>query len=117
MRYEVWRTNTTYHAVSQLRHAQEQINAAKFGHLSQFLHHTEWEATNNGAERTGRAFRHRQAPHFNLRTEESIDRALKVASALRKEHATTTLSTPLHTCQRGRKREHPSGLGAHMMAA
>jgi len=117
MRYEAWRTNATYRAVSQLRHAQEQMNAAKFEHLSQFLRHPEWEATNNGAERAGRAFRHRQAPHFNLRNPGSIDRALNLAASLRQEHATATVSERLHTCQRGRKRACLSGSATCAMAA
>jgi hypothetical protein len=117
MRYEAWRTNATYGAVAQLRRAQEQMNVAKFEHLSQFLNHPEWEATNNGAERAGRAFRHRQAPHFNLRNPESIDRALNVAASLRKQHATAMLSRPLHTCQRDRKRGHLSGSATCAMAA
>ncbi|MBU0495526.1 MAG: transposase [Chloroflexi bacterium] len=103
-RYEAWRTDMTYSTVPALRRAQERMTAAKFEHLAQFLRHSEWEATNNGAERAGRAFRHRQGPHFNLRKPESIQRSIDVTAGLRKEAATRPLLEPLHTCQRGRQR-------------
>jgi hypothetical protein len=74
--YETWRTNPAYRPVSKLKRVQERMTASKFERLSQFLRHPEWEATNNGAERTGRTFRHRQAPHFNLRTKEAIENAI-----------------------------------------
>lgn len=62
------------------------------------------KATNNGAERAARAFRHRQAPHFNLRSKEAIARAMTVTACLRKEAVTKPAAPPLHTCQRGRKK-------------
>src|SRR4051794_36256269 len=42
-------------------------------------------ATNNGAERMGRAFRHQQAPHATLRTATALEDDMKVASFRRKE--------------------------------
>jgi hypothetical protein len=72
--------------------------------LSHFLQQPEWEATNNGAERAGRAFRHRQAPHFNLRSKEAIGGAITVTACLRKEAVTKPAAPSLHTCQRGRKK-------------
>jgi transposase-like protein len=101
--YEAWRINTTYQAVPQLQRVQGRMTAAKFESLGQFLRHPDWEATNNGAERAGRAFRHRQAPHYNLRRKDSIENSINVVACLRKA---TTLQPPLgpyHTCQRGRK--------------
>jgi hypothetical protein len=107
-RYDDWRTDEAYRAVAQLRRVQQQMTDAKFDKLSQFLRHPAWEATNNGAERAGRAFRHRQAPHFNLRQEASIERSIVASARLRKEMALRPPDEPFHTCQRGRKRRAPS---------
>jgi len=106
-RYESWRTRADYGAVPQLRRIQERMTEAKFERLSQFLRHPEWEATNNGAERVGRAFRHRQAPHFNLRSKEAIEGALVVAACKKKEAATQTPTWGANRCLRGRKRRKP----------
>jgi transposase len=110
-RYESWRTRADYGAVSQLRHIQERMTEAKFEPLSQFLRYPEWEATNNGAERAGRAFRHRQAPHFNLRSKEAIEGALVVAACKKKEAATQTSIWGANRCLRGRKRHKPLAPG------
>jgi transposase len=107
-RFEAWRTNPAYQAVPPLKRVQEQMTSVKFEHLSQFLRHPDWEATNNGAERAGRAFRHRQAPHFNLRKQEFIEQAITVAACQRKEAAMQPPPQPFHTCQRGRKRRQES---------
>jgi transposase len=104
-RYESWQTNATYAAVPHLHKIQHQMSPAKFEQLSRFLQQPEWEATNNGAERAGRAFRHRQAPHFNLRSPEAIRGMIKVGACLRKEAATTPPSQQLHHCQRGRRKQ------------
>jgi transposase-like protein len=109
--YETWRANTTSQAVPQLQRAQERMTAAKFESLSQFLRHPEWEATNNGAERAGRAFRHHQAPHFNLRKKESIENSINVIACLRKAGAVQPPPGPYHTCQRGRKRRNQTNTG------
>jgi len=101
--YEAWHTDETYAATPSLHRVQQRITPAKFEKLSQFLGHPDWEATNNGAERAGRAFRHRQAPHFNLRTKESIADSITVAACLHKQAAKAPVTQPLHTCQRGRK--------------
>jgi hypothetical protein len=86
--YEAWQTNPTYRSISKLRRIQKRITASKFERLSQFLRNPEWKATNNGAERTGRAFRHHQVPHFNLRKKETIEYAIIVNACLHKEAAT-----------------------------
>ncbi len=103
-RYEAWRTNPDYHTIPPLRRIQEQMTEVKFESLSHFLRHPTWEATNNGAERVGRAFRHQQRPHFRLRTEAAIENKIKVTACLRKHAATRSPARPFHTCQRGRKR-------------
>lgn len=104
-RYEAWHTNEVYTAVPILHKVQGQITPAKFKQLSQFLQQPEWEATNNGAERAGRAYRHQQAPHFNLRCEEAISGTIKAdtEACLRKEVAVRPPIQRLHTWQRGRK--------------
>jgi transposase len=112
LRYESWHTNESYAAVSFLHKVQRQVPLAKFEQLSQFLQQPEWEATNNGAERTGRAFRQRQAPHFNLRRKETISGSIKVDACLRKEAATTPPLQRLHSCQRGRKKREIERVGS-----
>lgn len=103
-RYEAWRTNSAYRSVSKLQRVQERMTVSKFERLSQFLRHPEWKATSNGAERTGRTFRHCQAPHFNLRTKESIENTITVKACMDKEAATRPPPQPFHTCQRGRRK-------------
>ena len=80
--YDVWRTNPDYLAVSHLAKVIKNIPPPQFRQLSHFLTQPHWEATNNGAERTGRAFRHLQAPHFNLRKSQSIEGAIKIVACL-----------------------------------
>jgi transposase len=109
--YERWQTNEAYAAVPVLHKVQGQVHPAKFEQLSHFLQQPEWEATNNGAERAGRAFRHRQAPHFNLRSKEAIGGAITVTACLRKEAVTKPAVPPLHTCQRGRKKRTTQPIG------
>jgi hypothetical protein len=103
-RYQTWQTNASYAAVPVLYRLQQRFTPAKFAQMSQFLRQSAWKATNNGAERAGRAFRHRQAPHFNLRDKETIAASMTVAACLRKEAVTAPPMEALHTCQRGRKK-------------
>lgn len=93
------------------------MTAAKFESLSQFLHHAEWETTNNGAERAGRAFRHRQAPHFNLRKKKAIENATNVIACLQKATTEQPPLEPFHTCQRGRRRQDQTNPTPYAMAA
>jgi hypothetical protein len=102
-RYLAWRCKPEYAALAPLRRVQERVSEARFDQLSQFLRNPRWEATNNGAERAGRAFRHRQAPHFNLRSQETIEGALIVGACQRKAAAVAPALQALHPCQRGRK--------------
>ena len=108
--FETWRADVTYAAIPALKRSQERLTPARFENLSQFLHHPDWEATNNGAERAGRAFRHRQAPHFNLRKDTSIERSIVVTACLRRQGHTETGNQRLHTCQRGRRSAQATGV-------
>jgi transposase len=102
-RFERWQSKQEYGAVAALRRVQGRMTPRRFEKMSPFLRDPRWEATNNGAERTGRAFRHRQGPHFNLRTTETIEGALVVAAFQRKEAAMSPAIEPFHRCQRGRR--------------
>ena len=101
-RFAAWSSNATYAAVAPLRRVQERMTA-QFERLSPFLRNPRWEATNNGAERAGRALRHRQAPHFNLRTGPAIEGAIVVMACQRKAAATTGRHCEIARCSRGRK--------------
>ena len=109
--FETWRADTTYAAIPVLKRSQERLTPARFQSLSQFLQHPDCEATNNGAERAGRAFRHRQAPHFNLRTDAAIERSIIVTACLRKQALTESNRQRLHTCPRGRRRRQAQDTG------
>jgi transposase len=116
-RYEAWRNSASYQAVPHLQRAQQRMTAARFEGLSQFLRDPEWEATNNGAERAGRAFRHHQAPHFNLRSAESIEHSINVIACLRQAAAVQPPLGPFHTCQRGRKGRGQTNPASYAQAA
>jgi len=115
--YKAWRNGATYQAVPHLQRAQQRMTAYKFEGLSQFLRDPVWEATSNGAECAGRAFRHRQAPHFNLRKTESIEHTISVTACLRKAAAAQPALGPFHTCQRGRKRRGPASPTPYALVA
>jgi transposase len=102
--YESWRTNVSYAAVAPLRRMQDRVTPGQFARLSVFLQQPHWEATNNGAERAGRAFRHLQRPHFNLRTVESIAGVLAVRACQRRAAARAGPAGAVPRCSRGRKR-------------
>jgi len=101
-RFAAWSSDGEYARVAPLRRVQERMTV-QFERLSQFLRNPRWEATNNGAERAGRAFRHRQAPHFNLRTGPAIEGAIVVMACQRKAAATTHGHRDSARCRRGRK--------------
>jgi hypothetical protein len=101
-RYATWHANAAYARLAPLRRVQQSVDPARFGRLSQFLRDPFGVATNNGAERTGRTFRHRQRPHFNLRTKTSIEEALKVRAGQRKEAITSPPPALGNRCPRGR---------------
>jgi len=107
-RYVAWKTNPAYTAIPALRRVQDRISTAQFEKLSQFLRQAHWEATNNGAERAGRAFRQLQAPHFNLRAEATITGALLVTACQRKVAATAGAEPHVNRSTRGRKPQTPA---------
>jgi len=113
--FESWRADVTYAAIPALKRSQERLTPARFESLSLFLQLADWEATNNGAERAGRAFRHRQAPHFNLRKDASIERSIVVTACLRQQNSTESNPQRLHSCQRGRRSNQAQDAG-HRLA-
>jgi hypothetical protein len=103
VRYQRWHEDARYRAVLPLARVQRQLGPTHFDRLSPFLREPTWEATNNGAERTARQFRHQQAPHFTLRTEAAIAGALKAGACLRREEVISPGHPAASRCQRGRK--------------
>jgi hypothetical protein len=87
-RYRTWRANPDYITLPALKRATERMDEPRFAKLSRFLEAPTWEATNNGAERMGRLFRHQQAPHFRLRSADSIDDNLRCWAVNRRREAT-----------------------------
>jgi len=112
-RYERWRRDPSYQALPPLQKAQDLMTPTRFARLSQFLRHAQWEATNNGAERAGRAFRHRQVPHYRLRTERAIADSLRVVTCHAKERATSPPAPLPRLCPRGRA-PRPAGLATQV---
>ncbi|MBA3533744.1 MAG: hypothetical protein H0T73_17645 [Ardenticatenales bacterium] len=102
-RYQAWCTNPAYQSLAPLQQVIQAVDAARFQHLSHFLKNPRWEATNNGAERGGRLFRHLQGPHFNLRTTTSIEHALTVQSYQSYESAVRPVGILPGRSTRGRK--------------
>ncbi len=100
--FVAWQANPSYTSIPQLQRIIETMTTEKFAQLSHFLRNPDWEATNNGAERTARTFRHRQAAHFNLRSADAIDAAVGIAAHLQHETRRQPEPQPFHTCQRGR---------------
>ena len=105
VRYDAWRSNPAYLAEPACRRVLNQMTDAQFDRLSPFLRNPRWEATNNGAERAGRAFRHNQGPHFNLRTPESIGGALIVRACQKKVAALSPVGHLAGRATRGRKHQ------------
>jgi hypothetical protein len=101
-RYDTWRNTPSYLAIPSLRRVLLKMTDAHIEHPGAFLQHPQWEATNNGAKRAARAFRHHQAPHFNLRTIETIAGDLVITQCLGKI-ATVQAQSPASRSTRGRK--------------
>jgi hypothetical protein len=107
-RHAAWHADPASQQRAPLCRIQSSVDGEQFMRLSQFLRHPTWEATNNGAERAGRAFRHGQAPHFTLRSVTSIEHQLKMHMCLRQQ-TELTIPQPLHGRRtRGRRRRPPS---------
>lgn len=105
--FVTWRVDPQFAAIAPLKQVLEALTHDRFVKLSHFLRHSDWEATNNGVERSGRAFCHRQASHFNLRTPASISVILNITAFLRQDAGKRSAPQPFHTCQRGRRRHIP----------
>jgi hypothetical protein len=103
-RYEHWHRHPAYAAIAPLRKVQEQLDGAQLAQLSHFRSHPTWEATNNGAERGGRAFRHRQASHFTRRSAASLEHALQAEAGRHMAAAGRGTPAAAH-CTRGRPRD------------
>ncbi|HEY3034988.1 MAG TPA: helix-turn-helix domain-containing protein [Streptosporangiaceae bacterium] len=101
-RYQAWQANAAAARLAPLRRVQQQIDPARFTRLSTFLAAPTREATNNGAERLGRTFRHASAPPFTLRTPTAIDGLLKVMAARKHDAATTRGAVHANRSPRGR---------------
>jgi hypothetical protein len=81
-RYEIWQSDVEASKLAPLRRQQRHLDMDHFLWLSAFLHDPRWEPTNNAAERSGRAYRHGQHPHFRLRLVSSVEADLKVRAYL-----------------------------------
>ena len=109
-RYEKWRAQADYLAVPELRRVIMRVTVAKFEQMSHFLKHEHWEATNNGVERTGRRFRQKQAPHYNLRQVATIETSIIVDACLYRQLAESPTPYRFHHCQRGRRAQRDPNL-------
>lgn len=76
-RYDSLKSNPEYRKLEHLAGLQTRFGEEHFRKISRFLKQDGWEATNNGAERMGRAFRHLQKPRYNFRKPASIENAIK----------------------------------------
>jgi len=102
-RYQAWEAKAEYQALLPLRRVQVRIDGARFKQLSCFLQHPHWEATNNGAERAGRAFRHLQAPHFQWRSTEAIEGIITATALSQMADQEAQPAPRAGYCTRGRK--------------
>ncbi len=102
LRHQRWHEDPTYRQILPLARAQRQLDPTHFERLSHFLDDPAWEATNNGAERTARLFRHRQASHFTLRTQTAVDDMIKASALLRKEAILGAAGAQAARSKRGR---------------
>ena len=115
-RWDRWRQNAAYRQLVPLRRVLDRMGEERARQVLAFLQHPEWEATNNGAERGGRQFRHLQASCFKLRTEAAIDGALK-AWAIQTKETRTTHPVSVGRSRRGRQRMRSDGQEGVSVAA
>jgi lambda repressor-like predicted transcriptional regulator len=111
-RYERLRRDARYRTLKPLARLQARLGEEHLEKVSSFLRSQEWEATNNGAERSARAFRHLQAPHYNFRRSPSIDDAIKARAWLSRQQNTVAQSPPPGRCARGRRTRRTAGMMA-----
>jgi transposase len=103
-RYDRLKDNPDYQKLEYLGGLQARFCEEHFRKVCRFLEHEEWEATNNGVERTGRAFRHLQRSRYNFRKPTSIENAIRARAWLAKQGSSSLRSTPPPgRCARGRK--------------
>jgi len=100
----MWRDDTAYRQIAPLRRVLDRMHDERAAHVLAFLQQPEREATNNGAERSGRQFRHLQESCFKLQTDTTIDGAIKAWATSTKE-ARTTQRVEVGRSRRGR---HPA---------
>lgn len=103
-RWRRWRENPAYQPVAPLRRVVQRMGEERAAQVLAFLQRSGWEATNNGAERVARQFRHLQAACFTLRTDRAIEGMIK-AWASSTKRACTTRAAPILRSLRGR---HPA---------
>jgi hypothetical protein len=101
-RWRTWHENPRYRQLARLRRLLERMDEERAAKNFAFLRNPAWEATNNGAERRARQFRHLQAPCFGLRTEAAIAGTLKV-DALRGQTRRGGLPAQVGRSGRGRR--------------
>jgi hypothetical protein len=109
-RYDRLKDNPDYQKLEHLAGLQARLCEEHFQKVSCFLEHDEWEATNNGVERTGRAFRHLQRSRYNFRKPVSIENAIRARAWLAKQGSSPTSTPPPGRCARGRKAGCRSGV-------
>ncbi len=102
-RYEYLRNDERYRTLKPLVRLQARLGEEHFQKVSSFLRSPQWEATNNGAERSARGFRHLQAPHYEFRRTQSIEDAIKARAQLARRPSTAAQSPPPGRCARGPK--------------
>ena len=110
-RYDRLKNNPDHHKLEHLAGLQARFCEEHFQKVSCFLEHEEWEATNNGVERMGRAFRHLQRSRYNFREPASIEDAIRAKAWLAKE-GNSPRNTPPGRCIGGYKTGHCSGVPA-----
>jgi len=96
-----WRQNPGYHSLVPLHRVLLRMDEQRATRVLAFLQRASWEATNNGAERGARQFRHLQAACFRLRTEVAIEGVVK-AHALQTREACTKAWPEAGRSARGR---------------
>jgi transposase len=108
-RCERLKNDPRYRSLKHLGRLQARLDEEHFLKISRFLEQNRWEATNNGAERMGRAFRHLQKPRYNFRKPESIRRVIEVRACICKEENLRKEEVPPGRCARGPKARCRSG--------
>ena len=106
------KNNPDHQQLKHLARLQARFGEEHFQKISRFLEHEEWEATNNGVERTGRAFRHLQRSRYDFRKSTFIENAIRAKAWLAKQGSSPKNTPPPGRCARGRKAACRSGVPA-----